>query len=289
MPLNGIDIASYQRGIDLSKVPCDFVIIKATQGTNYVNPDFERALKQALSLGKCVGVYHYASKGGAKQEAEHFVNAARKAIGEAIFILDWEQGDNVNFRTPSYARVFLETVQTLTLRTPMIYMSKSVCRDMNWNSVAPTYPLWVAQYASYAITGYKSSPWTDKNGYGAWKSPTIFQYTSTGRLANWNGNLDLDIAYLTKEEWQKMAGATGTAKETATTGTYKVGDYSLSDVKYGDKGEQVKFLQQLLTAKGFACTADGVFGSNTEKALANYDVSIHNIKCGKGTWESLLK
>ena len=148
MPLNGIDIASYQKGIDLSKVPCDFVIIKATQGTNYVNPDFERALKQALSLGKCVGVYHYASKGGAKQEAEHFVNAARKAIGKAIFILDWEQGDNVNFRTPSYARVFLETVQTLTLRTPMIYMSKSVCRDMNWNSVAPTYPLWVAQYAS---------------------------------------------------------------------------------------------------------------------------------------------
>ena len=289
MPLNGIDIASYQKGIDLSKVPCDFVIIKATQGTNYVNPDFERALKQALSLGKCVGVYHYASKGGAKQEAEHFVNAARKAIGKAIFILDWEQGDNVNFRTPSYARVFLETVQTLTLRTPMIYMSKSVCRDMNWNSVAPTYPLWVAQYASYAITGYKSSPWTDKNGYGAWKSPTIFQYTSTGRLANWNGNLDLDIAYLTKEEWQKMAGATSTAEETVTTGTYKVGDYSLSDVKYGDKGEQVKFLQQLLTAKGFACTADGVFGSNTEKALANYDVSIHNIKCGKGTWESLLK
>lgn len=90
-----------------------------------------------------------------------------------------------------------------------------------------------------------------------------------------------------------MAGATSTAKEAtkeaATTGSYKIGNYSLSDVKYGDKGEHVKFLQQLLTAKGFACTADGVFGSNTEKALANYDVSIHNIKCGKGTWESLLK
>ena len=293
MSLNGIDIASYQKGIDLSKVPCDFVIIKATQGTSYVNPDFERALKQAISLGKCVGVYHYASKGGAKAEAQHFVNTAKSAIGKAIFILDWELGDNANFKKPSYARLFLETVKSLTGYTPMIYMSKSVCRDMDWNGVASTYPLWVAQYASYAITGYKSSPWTDKNGYGTWKSPTIFQYTSTGRLANWNGNLDLDIAYLAKEEWQKMAGATSTAKETtketAAAGSYKVGNYSLSDVKYGDKGEHVKFLQQLLTAKGFACTADGVFGSNTEKALANYDVSIHNIKCGKGTWESLLK
>lgn len=290
MPLNGIDIASYQKNIDLSKVPCDFVIIKATQGTSYVNPDFDRAFNQALSLGKCVGVYHYASKGGAKAEAAHFVNTAKAAIGKAIFVLDWERGDNENYRSPSYARVFLETVKAMTGHTPMIYMSKSVCRDFNWNNVAPTYPLWVAQYASYAITGYKSSPWTDKDGYGPWKAPTIFQYTSTGRLANWNGNLDLDIAYLTKEEWQKMAGTTTTtAKETTATGSYKVGNYSLSDVKYGDKGETVKFLQQLLTAKGFKCTADGAFGANTEKALANYNVSIHNIKCGKGTWESLLR
>ena len=27
----------------------------------------------------------------------------------------------------------------------------------------------------------------------------------------------------------------------------------------------------------------------TEKALADYDCSIHNIKCGKGTWERLLR
>ena len=31
MTMNGIDIASHQTGIDLGKVPCDFVIAKATQ------------------------------------------------------------------------------------------------------------------------------------------------------------------------------------------------------------------------------------------------------------------
>ena len=36
MALNGIDIASYQAWLDLSKVPCDFVIIKVTQGTRCV-------------------------------------------------------------------------------------------------------------------------------------------------------------------------------------------------------------------------------------------------------------
>lgn len=37
MALNGIDISNWQAGIDLSVVPCDFVIAKATQGTSYIS------------------------------------------------------------------------------------------------------------------------------------------------------------------------------------------------------------------------------------------------------------
>ena len=47
MAMNGIDISSYQSGINLTVVPCDFVITKATEGTGYVNPDYERAYAQA--------------------------------------------------------------------------------------------------------------------------------------------------------------------------------------------------------------------------------------------------
>ena len=39
--MNGIDISGHQQGIDLAAVPCDFVIIKATQGISFVNPDFK--------------------------------------------------------------------------------------------------------------------------------------------------------------------------------------------------------------------------------------------------------
>lgn len=38
MALNGIDISNWQSGINLAVVPCDFVVIKATEGTGYVNP-----------------------------------------------------------------------------------------------------------------------------------------------------------------------------------------------------------------------------------------------------------
>ena len=72
MALNGIDISNWQAGIDLSAVPCDFVISKATEGCWYVSADCARQVEQALSLGKCVGVYHYANGGNAVSEADFF-------------------------------------------------------------------------------------------------------------------------------------------------------------------------------------------------------------------------
>ena len=63
--MNGIDISKWQKGIDLSLVPCEFVIIKATQGISYVSPEFKKQIRQADILGKFLGVYHYAGGGGA--------------------------------------------------------------------------------------------------------------------------------------------------------------------------------------------------------------------------------
>ena len=35
---NGIDVSSYQSGINIKAIAGDFVIVKATQGVNYTNP-----------------------------------------------------------------------------------------------------------------------------------------------------------------------------------------------------------------------------------------------------------
>lgn len=72
MSMKGIDVSGWQKGIDLSKIDCDFVIVKATQGTGFTSEDYERQAKQAKSLGKKLGIYHYANGSGAKAEAEFF-------------------------------------------------------------------------------------------------------------------------------------------------------------------------------------------------------------------------
>ncbi|OFK23328.1 RICIN domain-containing protein [Olsenella sp. HMSC062G07] len=213
--LNGIDIASYQAGIDLSKVPCDFVMVKATQGARYVNPTWKTMADQALSLGKLLGFYHFVSTGaGAIAEATHFVDTVRDYVGRAILVLDWENNDitgeqNLS-RGPAYAKAFLDKVYELTGVRPLIYTSKSVTREYDWSSVASSgYGLWVAQYANMAPQhGYNPDPWTDGRGYGAWDAPTMFQYTSTGYLSGWGSPLDLDVFYGDEEAWNELASRT---------------------------------------------------------------------------------
>lgn len=292
--LNGVDISSYQKGIDLKSVPCDFVIIKLTQGTKYVNPDAKRAYEQAKAAGKLIGLYHYASSGGSNAEARHFVDNAKKlgAIGEAILILDWEKGDNANWGNIPYAKAFLDYVSAKCGVAPFIYMSKSVCRAYNWTSVAELYPLWVAQYKNYIQTGYQTAPWTDIYSYGAWSAPLIFQYSSNGKLSGYNGPLDLDIAYLTKAQWKKFAGAgetSDTPKSEKSEKTVDTTNYML--VKKGMKNEWVRLLQQALTVRGYSVAADGIFGEKTEAAVKcfqkDYGLFVDGI-VGKHTWKALF-
>lgn len=61
-------------------------------------------------------------------------------------------------------------------------------------------------------------------------------------------------------------------------------------IKMGDKGDKVKQMQELLTKKGFACTADGDFGPATQKALNYFKKSVSlktNGVCNQRTWDAL--
>lgn len=208
--LNVIDIASYQSGLDLSRMKgtgLDGVIIKATQGTSYVNPCCNRHYEQAKEAGLLRGLYHYADGSGAIAEAHYFVDHIKGYLGDAILCLDWEGNQNKAFgkMDVGYCRSFLDCVYHLTGIRPLIYMSKSVCRAHDWSSVAKDYGLWAAQYANMNQTGFQSEPWTDKRGWGAWESPAIYQYSSRGKLAGYDGNLDMDIAYMSAAGWRKYA------------------------------------------------------------------------------------
>lgn len=201
MSLNGIDIASWQSGIDLTVVPCDFVIIKSTQGTGYVNPDYKRAIRQADSAGKLTGVYHYIDgSGSAEAEADHFINTVKDRIGKSILCLDWESEQNSVWGNLNYLDAVIKAVYKKTGVRPLIYASLSV---FPWDiAKSNNCGTWVAQYADMNPTGYQSDPW---NNFDC----TIRQYSSCGRLSGYDGDLDLNLGKLTAEQWKKYAAVNG--------------------------------------------------------------------------------
>lgn len=208
--MNGIDIASYQSALNIARLDdsTHFVIIKATQGTGYVNPCCNKHYAQAKAAGKLVGLYHYAGGKDAIAEAQYFVGNIKNYIGEALLALDWESANNKLYHKGgdvAWCKKFMDEVYRLTKVRCVLYISKSDTRNLNWAPVTKDYALWCAQYANYNATGYRTSPWTDNYGFGAFGSPAIYQYTSSLTLSGYSGRLDGDLAYMGVESWLKFA------------------------------------------------------------------------------------
>lgn len=210
MTMRGIDVSNWQRGIDLSRVPCDFVIAKSTEGTAYVDPCCDGFVRQAIQLGKCWGFYHYVTGGDPEAEADFWVAQTSGYFHAGLPCVDWESGGNRAWGDLGYLRRFVRRVIERTGVRPLVYASASafpwsVCEELGCGA-------WVAQYASDGATGYQDSPWNE----GAYAC-VIRQYSSAGRLDGYGGSLDLDKAYVTGEQWALYADPDGIPSVTEET------------------------------------------------------------------------
>lgn len=214
--MNGYDISNNQGDINNGLVPGEFAIIKATEGVGYTDPNCDANYQQAKAAGKALGVYHFARPDGNDpiSEANWFVSQIQGYIGEAVPVLDLE----VNPITPEWALAFLDRVYELTHVRGWLYMSQSKFNTGDWSAVWPNYAAWVASYGANNL----------HNGYGAPTAPisingdwtiVAWQYTSKGILPGWDGDLDLNVAYLDRAGWQRYASGettpTAPAVETA--------------------------------------------------------------------------
>ena len=216
MSLNGFDVASYQAGMNVGEVTGDFVLVKATEGIDYTNPEFNGHAKQTLSAGKKLGVYHFIrNDSDIKQQADYFLTVVKPYIGKAMLVLDFENTTGSTIQNQAgvgLAKQWLDYVYQQTGVRPVLYTGISCENSLDWSSVVKAnYGLWIAQYNNYdAVIGYQP-----RDLYGSlknWKTAVMFQYTSTGRLPGWNGNLDFDVFYGDKSAWDKYAKTTKAVK-----------------------------------------------------------------------------
>ena len=210
--MNLIDIASWQQGLSLSEIftknpDLDGVIVKISQGTDYVTPCAKAWLDWLADNGKPMGTYHYLGLMGAEAEAQHYVESVRPWLGRAVLAIDYE--DAALQKGTGYLKLCLDEVYRLTGIRPLVYCSQaSALEAQDFTAIAAAgYRLWVAQYADYyPVFGFLPEPW-HRGSPAPFPAYTMRQYTSSGQLVGWEKRLDFDLFYGSEADWTALAAA----------------------------------------------------------------------------------
>lgn len=196
--MRGIDISNYQAGIILDNISCDFVIIKATEDVNFVDPYCDGFVQDAKRLGMLWGVYHFARCGNAREQARFFVSNCLGYIGDGVLVLDIEDAAIDDWA--EFANEFCDEVEKLTGVIPMVYCSAAELQRFRGSNVPNRCGLWCAGYP------YPATVWTDADFpylCDPWEFVCVWQFTSSLQLGGYR--LDGDIAYIDSDQWGKYA------------------------------------------------------------------------------------
>jgi GH25 family lysozyme M1 (1,4-beta-N-acetylmuramidase) len=209
--VEGVDVSAYQPNTDWAAVKASgrvFAIVKATEGTGYVNKYFQQDWDGLKAQGMVRGAYHFfnADVDGTAQ-ADHMLSVM-PALGPGDLppTLDLETTDGQSAATIAQrASDFLDRVAQKTGRKPMIYTSPSF-----WNSTlgAPggfdqKAWLWIAHWEAAC----PSVP-------GNWSDWAFWQTTSTGGIPGvQSGNVDHDVF---NGSWEQLLAFTGGSGAGAT-------------------------------------------------------------------------
>lgn len=189
---SGVDVANYQhpggQGIDWNAVKGsqDFAMVKATEGTTYVNPFYKEDVRAALNAGLKVGAYHYARPpGDPLAQARHFANLIKQVPGQNLPpVLDIEVSEGLSpIALQIWTRAFLVELERLTGKKPMIYTYRYFWGDQMGNTKQfAEYPLWLAAYQSDA-----------PGPVGGWDKLAMWQRSDSGRVAGINAPVDMNL------------------------------------------------------------------------------------------------
>jgi GH25 family lysozyme M1 (1,4-beta-N-acetylmuramidase) len=189
----GIDVSAWQRSISWKAVKdarVEFAFVKATEGTGYVNPTYERDRVAARRQGVSVGAYHFArpdADDGPLAEADHFLEVAAPEPGDLLPVLDFEHPGLGPRQLARWARLWLERIEKRIGQPPILYTYTSFWTSTVGNAAGfSRYPLWLANY------GPNDGKVHPVRRVGDWPSVAVHQYTSRGRIPGHDGHLDLN-------------------------------------------------------------------------------------------------
>ncbi len=201
--VHGIDISHHQGTIDwellrnqanIDSMPLSFVFIKATEGGDIVDRQFERNFAAARRFGIMRGAYHfYRTSTPAKLQAEHFMRHVKLEEGDLPPVLDVEVKP-ADVSIEAFRQGILEWLVRVEQHykvKPILYTYHSFRQQYMNDSVFNIYPYWIAHY--YVDSLRYRGPWA------------FWQHSDQGQLPGISEKVDLDVFQGTFQELQQLA------------------------------------------------------------------------------------
>ena len=204
-----VDISNWQGNINIAQIAREgysACVCKATEGTTYKDPKFDRNIAEIKKTRMIPGAYHYLRDGDGAAQARAFHDRVKKHGGPNGWLiqLDCESDGNVAEMT-AWAKEW----KRLTRNHPFLIYSGAWWwpRTKGFRGAGLTPYLWHSHYVNgtgYGSVLYQKVPagWW-KPGYGGWNEATVLQFSSSGSVAG--QKIDVNAFRGTVDQLKKLA------------------------------------------------------------------------------------
>lgn len=172
-----VDLSHWQSPIDFARARAAgivAVILKATQGSHWIDVTFAQRFAAAAAAGLLVGAYHFLDDSAPDTQVENFLTVAEDC---SLLALDVEPNEIGGTVTIAHAAEAAARLHMTTGRAPLVYVSRYGPDNRGTgfpNSVLSRCPLWLPAYGSRPVCP------------AGWTKWVLWQHT--------DGNVGSDIA-----------------------------------------------------------------------------------------------
>jgi lysozyme len=199
LPIHGIDVSRHQGHIDwraVARAGTRFAYIKATDGGDYLDPNFRTNWEQARAAGIPRGAYHfvYWCRPASEQVAWFAANVpAEPDALPPVLDLEWNNGSSCKHSLSreevlEKVRVLLAGMEAHTGKVPVIYTDINFHRDV-LEGVQIDNPMWLRSVAAQPHERYSN------------RAFTFWQYTQTGTVPGIRTEVDRNAWYGSESDW----------------------------------------------------------------------------------------
>ena len=148
---DGIDVSKHQGNINWEELrknsKIQFVYIKATEGSNYVDPRYRQNINNARKHGFKVGSYHYFTDlSSARTQFQNFIRTVNREEQDLLPVIDVEKRDRWSpQQLRDSVQVFAELIEDYFGVKPLIYTFETFF-NRNLGKSFEKYPIFIAKY-----------------------------------------------------------------------------------------------------------------------------------------------